>query len=244
MEPVLLVSDSSSPSTRVWPKVGLLLLLAAGIGGFWYFDLAQYLSLAALKANRDWLLSYAQAHFGLAAILYVLLYILQTALSLPGGAVMTLAGGFLFGSLVGTLLVNIGATIGATLAFLAARYVLRDWVERKFGDRLQSIQAGFEQNAFSYLLTLRLIPLFPFFLVNLVSGLTRVRVITYMVATSVGIIPGSFVFAFAGRQLGTINSLSEVVSPPVLSALVLLGLLALLPTLYQKYKMRRIRTTP
>ena len=148
---------------------------------------------------------------------------------------MTLAGGFLFGSFLGTVLVNIGATTGATLAFLAARYLLRDWVEKKFGDRLEPIQAGFEKNAFSYLMTLRLIPAFPFFLVNLVSGLTRVNIGTYVAATSIGIIPGSFVFAFAGRQLGTINSLGEIASPPVLLAFTLLGLLALMPMAYRKF---------
>jgi uncharacterized membrane protein YdjX (TVP38/TMEM64 family) len=157
------------------------------------------------------------------------------ALSLPGAAIMTLAGGFLFGSLLGTIYVNLGATSGATLAFLAARYLLRDWVESKFGNRLGPIQDGFAKNAFNYLMTLRLIPIFPFFLVNLVSGLTRVNLATYMTATAVGIIPGSFVYAYAGRQLGTINSLKEIASPNVISAFVLLGLLALVPILYRKF---------
>ena len=147
---------------------------------------------------------------------------------------MTLAVGFLFGSLLGTLYVNVGATVGATLAFLVARYLLREWVEQKFGSRLDAIQQGFARNAFSYLMTLRLIPLFPFFLVNMVSGLTRVNVGTYMAATSLGIIPGSFVFAYAGRQLGTISSLKEIASPNVLLAFTLLGLLALVPILYRK----------
>jgi uncharacterized membrane protein YdjX (TVP38/TMEM64 family) len=133
------------------------------------------------------------------------------------------------------LYVNVGATVGATLAFLVARYLLRDWVEGRFGNRLGAIQAGFARNAFSYLLTLRLIPLFPFFLVNMVSGLTRVNVGTYVAATSLGIIPGSFVFAYAGRQLGTINSLKEIVSPNVLIAFTLLGLLALMPILYKRF---------
>src|SRR6185295_1785785 len=191
--------------------------------------------------NRDRLLSFAQAHYGRAVGLYILVYVVQTAFSLPGGALMTLVGGFLFGPVLATVYVNLGATIGATLAFLAARYLLRDWVERKFGDRLASLQAGFERNAFSYLLTLRLIPLFPFFLVNLVSGLTRVGVGTYILATSIGIIPGTFVYAFAGRQLGTINSVREVVSPNVLLALPLFGFLALLPMIYKKVSAARHR---
>jgi uncharacterized membrane protein YdjX (TVP38/TMEM64 family) len=154
---------------------------------------------------------------------------------LPGAVILTLAGGFVFGGVWATLFVNIGATTGATLAFLAARYLLRDAVEQKFGRWLGPLQQGFSQNAFSYLLTLRFIPLFPFFVVNLVSGLTRVPVGTYVVATALGIIPGSFVYAYAGRQLGTINSLKEIASPSVLAAFVLLGLLATVPILYQKF---------
>mgnify|MGYP003338813204 CR=1 FL=1 len=141
----------------------------------------------------------------------------------------------LFRSL-GTLFVNLGATTGATLAFLAARYLLRDWVERKFGKWLGSLQQGIAENAFSYLMTLRLIPLFPFFAINLVSGLTRMNVGTYVAATALGIIPGSFVYAYAGRQLGTINSLKEIASPNVIGAFVLLGLLALVPTVYKKVR--------
>jgi uncharacterized membrane protein YdjX (TVP38/TMEM64 family) len=217
-------------------KILIGCVLLTGIGAFFYFNLGQYLSLDALKANRDALLQYATSQYEIAVALFILIYILQTAFSLPGGAVLTLTGGFLFGSLMGTLYVNVGATTGATLAFLAARYLLHDWVEQKFGDRLGPIQEGFAKNAFSYLMTLRLIPAFPFFLVNLVSGLTRVNLGTYVLATAIGIIPGSFVFAFAGRQLGTINSLSEIASPPVLLAFTLLGLLALMPVGYRKWR--------
>ena len=233
-------SSSLSPASArpSYGKVITALILLAGIGAFFFFDLSSYLSLESIKANRDALLSYTASNFGVAITVFIVLYIVQTAFSLPGGAILTLTGGFLFGSFLGTIVVNIGATIGATLAFLAARYLLRDWVEHKFGARLKTIQAGFSKNAFSYLMTLRLIPAFPFFLVNLVSGLTRVSIGTYALATALGIIPGSFVFAFAGRQLGTINSLSEIASPPVLLAFTLLGLLALLPIAYRKWGAR------
>ena len=216
-------------------KLMLGLLVGLAVATFFYFDLGQYLSLDGLKANRDYLLVFTESHYSAAVGLFIVVYCIVVGLSLPGGAIMTLAGGFLFGSVLGTVYVNVGATVGATLAFLVARYLLRDWVEQKFGNRLGAIQEGFAKNAFSYLMTLRLIPLFPFFLVNLVSGLTRVSVTTYVVATSLGIIPGSFVFAYAGRQLGTINSLKEIVSPNVLMAFTLLGLLALLPILYKKF---------
>jgi uncharacterized membrane protein YdjX (TVP38/TMEM64 family) len=193
------------------------------------------LSLDALKANRDQLLLFTQEHYVSAVALFILAYIIQAAFSLPGATIMTLAGGFLFGSLWATFYVNIGATTGATVAFLAARYLLRQWVEKKFGDRLGPIQEGFAKNAFSYLLTLRFIPLFPFFLVNLLSGLTRVKVGTYVAATAMGIIPGSFVYIFAGRQLGTINNPSELASPQLLLALSLPGLLVLIPIVYRKF---------
>ena len=230
-------TSSSQPSSS--GRVVLLLLIAVGIGAFFYYDLGRFLSLDALKANRDHLLSFTEANSGFAAVLFVATYVVVTGLSLPGAVILTLAGGFLFGSLFGTLLVNIGATTGATLAFLAARYLLRDWVEQKFGSKLGSIQEGFANNAFSYLMTLRLIPLFPFFLVNMVSGLTRVSVGTYVAATALGIVPGSFVYAYAGRQLGTINSLKEIASPNVLLAFTLLGILAMVPVLYKKFAAKR-----
>src|SRR2546428_1910938 len=165
-------------------KIVILLLFAAAIGTFFYFDLGRYLSLEALKSNRDALLAFADQHFASAVALYIAIYCIVVAVSLPGAAILTLAGGFLFGSVLGTVFVNLGATTGATLAFLAARYLLRDWVETKFGERIAPVQEGFSKNAFSYLMTLRLIPLFPFFLVNLVSGLTRISLATYVAATA------------------------------------------------------------
>ena len=233
------MSPAAQPASSPVGKFIIIGLFALAMGAFFYFDLAQYLSLETLKANRDKLLFYTDAHYTTAVALFIGAYILQTAFSLPGAAVFTLAGGFLFGSIVGTLYANIAATAGATLAFLAARYLLRDWVERKFGDRLDPIQQGFARNAFNYLITLRLIPIFPFFLINLVSGLTRIRAGTYVLATAIGIIPGGFVYANAGRQLGTINSLGEIASPRVLGAFALLGLLALVPLLYRKFAGRQ-----
>lgn len=229
------ITADTSATSSITGKLLVSLLFVAAIGAFFFFDLKTYLSLDTLKANRDNLLVFTQDHYVPAVVLFILVYIVQTSFSLPGATIMTLAGGFLFGSLWGPLYVNIGATAGATLAFLAARYLFRQWVERKFGDRLGPIQEGFAKNAFSYLLTLRLIPFFPFFLVNLLSGLTRVKVSTYVVATAVGIIPGSVVYAFAGRQLGTIDALSELVSPRLLLAFSLLGLLMLIPVVYRKF---------
>lgn len=234
------VMTNDMPSSE--PKSGLsvgriatVLAIGVAVAAFFYFDLGRFLSLQALKDNRDDLLSFTEKHSAVAAALFVLVYVAVTGLSLPGAVILTLAGGFLFGAVWGTLFVNLGATAGATLAFLASRYLLRDWVERKFGKWLGPVQQGFSKNAFSYLMTLRLIPLFPFFVVNLVSGLTRMNVGTYLAATTLGIIPGSFVYAYAGQQLGTINSLKDIASPGVIGAFVLLGLLALVPSLYKKW---------
>jgi uncharacterized membrane protein YdjX (TVP38/TMEM64 family) len=230
-EPQVLAPEGQrAPSIQGKLLLGLLFVVAIGA----FYQLKGYLGLDVLKANRDSLLTFTEEHYVPAVALFILLYIVQTAFSLPGATVLTLTGGFLFGSLWAALYVNIGATTGATLAFLAARYLFSDWVEQRFGQRLHGLQAGFAENAFSYLLTLRLIPLVPFFVVNLLSGLTRMNVGTYVAATALGIIPGSLAYTFAGRQLGTINSLAELASPRLLLAFTVLGLLFLMPVVYKK----------
>lgn len=228
------VSDATQSSSSNTGKISIAIAIGLAIGAFFYFDLGRFLSLTALKENRDNLLAFTEANYAAAVGIFIVAYATVTGLSLPGAAILTLAGGFLFGAVFGTVFVNLGATTGATLAFLTARYLLRDTVEQKFGKWLGPFQEGFAKNAFSYLMTLRLIPLFPFFVVNLVSGLTRMNVGTYVAATALGIIPASFVYAYAGRQLGTINSLKEIASPNVIGAFVLLGLLALVPIVYKR----------
>jgi uncharacterized membrane protein YdjX (TVP38/TMEM64 family) len=215
-------------------KITIVAVIASAIVLFFLLDVGRVLSLDSLKANRDHVLAFTEANYTTSVVLFIALYVAVAGLSLPGATILTLAGGFVFGPVAAALYVNIGATTGATLAFLAARYVLRDWVEQKFGNWLEPLQQGFARNAFSYLLTLRLIPLFPFFVVNLVSGLTRVSVGTYVAATALGIIPGSLVYAYAGRQLGSIDSLKEIASPQVIAAFVLLGAFALAPVFYKK----------
>jgi len=230
----------SQPGPRRLPIGKLLVALALliGIAAFFAFDVGRYLTLSALKANKEALRSYTDSHYATTVVVFIAAYCVQTALSLPGAAIFTLTGGFLFGTALGTAYVNGGATSGAVLAFLTARYLLRDGVERRFGEKLDAIQRGFSRNAFNYLLTLRLIPLFPFFLVNLAAGLTRISLSTYTVATAIGIIPASIVYANAGSQLGRIESLKDIVSPGVLGAFALLGLLALVPVAYQRLKRR------
>lgn len=220
-------------------KLILLVVLAALIGAFFALDLGRYLTLEQLKAQRDALFATYAAN-RLAFILgYIGVYIAATALSLPGATILTLGAGAIFGTAAAILVVNVGATVGATLAFLVARYLFHDAVERRFGERLAGFNEGLRAGAMGYLLFLRLVPVFPFFLINLGAGLTKVPLRTYVLATLVGILPGSFVYCYAGANLARINSVSEIASPGVLSALALLGAFALIPTLYQRIKGRR-----
>jgi uncharacterized membrane protein YdjX (TVP38/TMEM64 family) len=199
----------------------------------------RFLTLASLKANHQTLLDYYAAHKLVMVAGFMLVYIIQTALSLPGAAILSLAAGAIFGSLMGTVYANIAATIGATLAFLVTRYLLQDVIRDTFGSRLEGINKELEERGFSYLLFLRLVPLFPFFLINLAAGLTRLPLRTFFFATMLGIIPGGFVYVNAGASLATIDSLSGIASPRVLGSFALLGLFALVPVLYSKFKTRK-----
>jgi uncharacterized membrane protein YdjX (TVP38/TMEM64 family) len=216
----------------------ILLLFAAllAIGVFFYLDLGRFLTLASLKANQRSLAQYYDAHTAITVVSFMALYIAQTALSLPGAAVLSLAAGAIFGSLAGTLYAVSAATVGATLAFLVARYLLRDTILAKFGPRLERINKELEARGFNYLLFLRLVPLFPFFLINLAAGLTRLPLRTFVLGTAIGIIPGGFVYVNAGASLATINSLQDVASLRVLGSIALLGFFALVPVIYGKLK--------
>lgn len=220
-------------------KMALLMLGALAIALFFALDLGRFLTLAALKANRQTLVAYYAAHQVVMVTGFMTLYIVQTALSLPGAAILSLAAGALFGTIMGTVYANIAATIGATLAFLVTRYLLRDLVLDKFGGKLEGINRELETRGFNYLLFLRLVPVFPFFLINLAAGLTRLPLRTFFLATMLGIIPGGFVYVNAGASLATIDSLANIASPRVLGSFALLGLFALVPVLYAKIKTRR-----
>jgi uncharacterized membrane protein YdjX (TVP38/TMEM64 family) len=206
---------------------------------FFYFDLQRFLTLAALKANRQTLLDYYAIHKLIVVAGFMAIYILQTVLSLPGAAILSLAAGAIFGSILGTVYANIAATIGATMAFLVARYLLRDMVLSRFGAKLEGINRELETRGLNYLLFLRLVPVFPFFLINLAAGLTRLPLRTFFVGTMLGIIPGGFVYVNAGASLASIDSLSGIASPRVLGSFVMLGLFALVPVLFNKFKNRK-----
>lgn len=224
-------------------KILLLLAFAAVVAAFHFFDLGKYLTLENLKANRALLTDLRAAHAFLFAAVFVLIYVVQTAFSLPGAAILSLAAGAIFGVLQGTLFVVSGATVGAILAFLVSRTLLRDWVVTKFGARMEGIDRGLRENGLSYLLFLRLVPAFPFFLVNLACGVTGLPLRTYALGTLIGIIPGSLVFVNAGASLAAIETVRQVASPRVLGSFALLGLFALLPTIIDAVKKRREGST-
>lgn len=220
-------------------KIAIAGIVAVLIALFFFFDLGRYLTLEALKANRDALTAFNQKNRLVMAMAFIGVYIIQTALSLPGAAILSLAAGAVFGAVTGTLYVNIGATVGAVLAFLVARYLFHDVIQNKFGPRLEKINKELETRGFNYLLFLRLVPVFPFFLINLGAGLTKLPLRTFFFGTMIGIIPGSFVFCNAGASLATITSMSGIASPRVLGSFALLGLFALVPVLYQKAKRKQ-----
>jgi uncharacterized membrane protein YdjX (TVP38/TMEM64 family) len=225
---------------RLWP----LALLALAIGSFFALHLDMYLTFEALRENRAELGQFVAEHAVLASLLYVAIYAAVVAASLPGGAVLTVTGGFLFGAIAGTLHVVLAATLGATLLFLIARTAFGDALRARAGPFLKKMEAGFQENAFSYLLVLRLIPLFPFFIVNLVPAFLGVPLRTYVLATLIGIVPGSFVYASVGAGLGSVFDRNEdfssgsVLTPEIVVALVGLAVLATVPVLYRKLKAR------
>lgn len=231
------------PLRRFLPLAVLLVCMALVFA----LDLDRYLTFQYLKAHREMLLDYVGRYPVLTGLIFMLVYAGAVALSVPGGAVMTIAGGFLFGSLAASAMVVVAATVGATALFLIAKTSLGDGLRARAGPWLRRMEAGFQRNAMSYLLVLRLVPLFPFFVVNLVPAFLGVSTRTYVVATFFGIMPGSFVYASVGTGLGSILDRGEafspaaVLTPEVIVALVGLAVLALLPVVYKAW-MRRRRT--
>ena len=205
-------------------KLILVSLLLAAVVAYFAFDLGQYLSLENFKSRQDEIIALKDANPVLVIGGFFVIYVAVTALSIPGAAIMTLIAGALFGLVTGTILVSFASSIGATLAFLSSRYVLRDWVQSKFGERLQSIDDGLARDGAFYLFTLRLIPLFPFFVVNLLMGLTRIRTWTYYWVSQLGMLVGTIVYVNAGTQLSRIESTAGLLSPALLGSFVALGL--------------------
>jgi uncharacterized membrane protein YdjX (TVP38/TMEM64 family) len=208
-------------------KLGLLAAIGVLIATYLAFDLGRHLNLAALKDSQADLAAFRSAHPARAAGAYFLIYVLVTALSLAGAALLTLAGGAIFGSASGTLMVSFASTLGATLAFLSARFLLWDWVTSRFGRNLRAIDAGIRREGAWYLFSLRLVPLFPFVLINLLFGLTAMKTRTFAWVSQVGVLAGTLAYVNAGTQLVKIETLSGILSPAVLSSFAVLGLFPL-----------------
>ena len=239
-------AGTSDESARFSMK-RLLPVAVLGLGsiGFFALGLGDYLTFETLHENRMVLEDFISNHMILAPAIFFLVYAAVVAFSLPGGAVMTIAGGFLFGTLLGTTFVVLSATTGAVAIFMAAKTSLGEPLRAKAGPWLQKFEAGFQKNAFNYLLVLRLVPLFPFFVVNLVAAFLGVGLRTYAVTTLIGIIPGSFVYASVGTGLGSIFAMGEafspagILTPEIVVALAGLAVLSLLPVAYKAVKARR-----
>lgn len=221
---------------RHWGKL-VLLLLAGGVYVYLTVGGRHELHRAAIEADADLLRAYADAHYWNTVMLCIAIYTLATALSIPGAWMRSLATGFLLGPWAGTAVIVVSATIGAVLTFLAARYLFADQVYRRLerNPATAKLINGFERDAFNYLLFLRIVPLFPFWLVNLVPAFTPVRVSVYAVATAIGIAPGSYALAALGQSLGPVPPTANPLGPGVLAGLVVLGVLALLPVIV-KYR--------
>ena len=209
-------------------KLVVIAVIVALVVAFLWFDLGRYLDLEYLKARRADIVGFYREHPLTVLAAYFLAYVAITGLSLPGAAIMTLAGGAVFGLLWGTVVVSFASTLGATVAFVVSRYILRDGIQRRYGGRLKTINAGVERDGGFYLFTMRLVPAFPFFVINLVMGLTPMRTLTFAWVSQVGMLPGTIVYVNAGTQIGRIESLQGILSPVLIGSFVLLGIFPLL----------------
>lgn len=204
-------------------KAVLALVLIGAIAAYFAFDVGQYLSLENFKASQADIVAAKDANPALYIAGFFLLYVAVTGLSIPGAAIMSLVAGALFGVVLGTLIVSFASTMGATLAFLSSRYLLRDWVQGKFGERLRAVDDGLEKDGAFYLFTLRLIPVFPFFVINLLMGLTRIKTGTFFWVSQIGMLPATIVFVNAGTQISRIESTAGLLSPTLIASFAALA---------------------
>jgi uncharacterized membrane protein YdjX (TVP38/TMEM64 family) len=205
-------------------KIAVVLLLVSMIILYIVFDLDRFLTLSYIKESQENFQQLATKHPLPVIASYMMVYILVTSLSLPGATVLTLLGGALFGFWIGTLAVSFASTIGATLACFVSRFLLRDWVQKKLGDKITAVNEGIEREGAFYLFTLRLIPIFPFWAINLVMGLTRMPLRTFYWVSQLGMLAGTIVYVNAGKELAKIDAPSDVLSPSLILSFVLLAI--------------------
>ena len=230
-------------SARNATRLAIVAVLIVAVGAFVWFDLGTYLNLGYLKEAQVNSLAYVQDHFWRSALVFFLIYVLVAGLSLPGAAIMTLAGGAVFGLFWGLLFVSFASSLGATAALLMARTLLGDWVQTRFAAQLESVNEGLARDGAFYLFSVRMVPLFPFFVVNVVFGLTRISAGKFYWVSQLGMLPGTFVFVLAGTALARVTSVSDVLSPELIGALTLLGLFPLLARKALPY-LKKLKTEP
>jgi uncharacterized membrane protein YdjX (TVP38/TMEM64 family) len=224
-------------------KIGLAVLFAAVICGLWISGVHEAVNLERIREGRDLLQSFVQKNYPV-SVLFFLLLTVSTAFMVPGAIVLILAGGFFFGVVPGLLFSVTGLTLGAMTAFLAARYVLGDWVQERYKVLLASFNDEMKRHGHYYLITLRVVPVLPFFLVNIIAGLTKISLQRFAASTFIGLLPASFVYSFAGRRLAVINSPRDILSPGMIAALLILGGFILLPAILRSLdRMRKKNRT-
>ncbi|MCP3901858.1 MAG: FAD-dependent oxidoreductase, partial [Desulfobacteraceae bacterium] len=222
-------------SKKAGSKIALMVLIVGFASVFFLFDLNEYFSLSYLKNELIAFKDYYERHSILTMLIYMGIYILVAALSLPGAAIMTLAGGALFGLFYGVILVSFSSSIGAILAFLFSRYLLRDWVQNKFSSKLTAINKGIEKEGGFYLFTIRLVPIFPFFVVNLLMGLTKIKTFVFYFVSQIGMLLGTIIFVNAGTQLVKIKSTGDILSLNIILSFVLLGIFPIIAKRITEY---------
>ena len=242
MSEELVLEQEKPTSGGTMKKMLPLAVIVGGLVAFFAFGGQQYLSFEALAEHREQLLQFYGANRILTVVVFWLLYVLAVAFSLPGAAILTLVGGFMFGTWLATLYVVTAATVGAVGIFIAAKYALRDTMEKKAGQWIKKFEEGFREDAFSYLLVLRLVPIFPFWLVNLVPALIGLPLRTYAIGTLIGIIPGSWVYCSVGNGLGAVFDRGEtpdlgiIFEPQIITPIIGLAVLSMIPVIYKRFK--------
>tara|TARA_B110000971_G_scaffold17772_1_gene16339 strand:- start:1429 stop:2121 length:693 start_codon:yes stop_codon:yes gene_type:complete len=209
-------------------KIGLLIVIVLAIIAFFFYDIQQYTTLDYIKAKQQNIIEYYKQNFFFVLVLFIFLYVLVTALSLPVATFLTLVGGALFGFSSGLIIVSFASTIGATLAFLMARFLAQNYVQKNFKNQLSKINKKFKSEGSFYLFALRLVPVFPFFIINVVMGLMTIKTWTFYWVSQLGMLPGTIVYVYAGTQLAQIETFSDITSPSMLIAFALLGLFPLI----------------
>lgn len=222
---------------KKWMKIVIAILIIASVNYLVkYLGYDELLTFESLQANKDNLSNFVEANYIYTILIYIVIYFVTTALMLPGGAVLSLSGGVLFGPIRATIFINVGATLGAMASFFISRYLVGDWAQKKFESQLKRFNQEIDTHGSNYLLTLRFVPLFPFFLINIASGLTKIKPSKFLWTTMLGIIPGSYAYALAGNNLSSITSISGILSFNVIIVFVLLGIISFIPIILKKLK--------